>query len=77
MNPTVEYVLEWFHIAMRFTVLANTMHGLKADPEFDDDPADIVKLEVELRRDIGRAKWHVWHGNIPDARPSLLHRMRP
>ncbi len=67
MNPTCEYVLDWFHIAMRFTVLANTMHGLEADPEFDDDPDDIVKLEVELRRDIGRAKWHVWHGNIHDA----------
>ena len=26
-----------------------------------------MKLEVELRRDIGRAKWHVWHGNIHDA----------
>ena len=38
MNPTAEYVLDWFHIAMRFTVLANTMHGLQADPEFDDDP---------------------------------------
>ena len=67
MNPTAEYVLDWFHIAMRFTVLANTMHGLKADPDFDDDPADLVKLEVELRRDVGRAKWHVWHGNIHDA----------
>jgi hypothetical protein len=67
MNPTAEYVLDWFHIAMRFTVLANTMHGLKANPEFDDDPDDIVRLEVELRRDIGRAKWHVWHGNIHDA----------
>ena len=67
MNPTAEYVLDWFHIAMRFTVLANTMHGLQTCPEFDDDPADIVRLEVELRRDIGRAKWHVWHGNIHDA----------
>ncbi len=67
MNPTVEYVLDWFHIAMRFTVLANTMHGLQTDPEFDDDPTDIVKLEVELRRDVGRSKWHVWHGNIRDA----------
>ena len=75
MNPTAEYVLDWFHIAMRFTVLANTMHGLKADPEFDDDPADIVGLEVELRRDIGRAKWHVWHGNIHDALELLSYTM--
>ena len=75
MNPTVEYVLDWFHIAMRFTVLANTMHGLQAVPEFDADPADLVKLQVELRRDIGRAKWHVWHGNIHDALDLLSYTM--
>ena len=75
MNPTCEYVLDWFHIAMRFTVLANTMHGLQTDPEFDDDPADLVKLQVELRRDVGRAKWHVWHGNIHDALDLLGYTM--
>jgi hypothetical protein len=75
LNPTAEYVLDWFHIAMRFTVLANTMHGLQTDPEFDDDPDDIVKLEVELRRDIGRAKWHVWHGNIHDALEVISYTM--
>ncbi len=32
MAPTAEYVLDWFHITMRFTVLANTMKGLSRGP---------------------------------------------
>ena len=44
MKPTVEYVLDWFHIAMRLTVLANTMHDLHTDPEFDDVPMTVWTL---------------------------------
>ena len=32
MARTAEYVLDWFHIVMRFTVLANTMKGLRPIP---------------------------------------------
>jgi hypothetical protein len=44
-----------------------TMIGLRV--------ADIVRLEVELRRDVGRAKWVVWHGNIHDALELLAYTM--
>lgn len=60
MNANAEYVLDWFHIAMRFTVLANTMKGLRDDPD-DEDVAGVADM---LGGDVGRAKWHVWHGNL-------------
>ena len=40
-NATAEYVLDWFYITIRFTVLANTMTGLHnkaADDDDDDEP---------------------------------------
>ncbi len=79
INPTSEYILDWFHIAMRFTVLANTMKGLHDDPDPDDsDEGDsvtdgVVAVAEELRRDVGRAKWHVWHGNLSAALDLLTY----
>ncbi len=32
-NNTAEYVLDWFHLTMRFTVLLNTMKNLRDDPD--------------------------------------------
>ena len=75
-NATAEYVLDWFHITMRFTVLANTMTGLHDQHDDTDDadadgapvevdePGSRVDIADELRREVGRAKWHVWHGNL-------------
>ncbi|MEJ7801424.1 MAG: ISKra4 family transposase, partial [Ilumatobacter sp.] len=67
MNHTAEYVLDWFHIAMRFTVLSNTATNVAwttDDDDNDGDDADICdRLVEEMRADIGRAKWFLWHGN--------------
>jgi len=63
MNTNADYVLDWFHIAMRFTVLANTMKGLRFDPEFVDEPDDVHGLIDGLHRDVTSAKWYLWHGN--------------
>ncbi len=83
INPTSEYILDWFHIATRFTVLANTMKGLHDAPDPDTEPDDsdegdsategVAAVAEELRRDVGRAKWHVWHGNLPDALELLTY----
>ena len=74
MNANAEYVLDWFHIAMRVTVLANTMKGLQPAPDPDDDQDDdrvevagaqpMIDIAEQLRSEIASAKWHVWHGNI-------------
>ena len=67
MNYTSEYVLDWFHIAMRFTVLANTATGVTWTANEDDDiDVDQRCCDVavdEMREAIGRAKWFLWHGN--------------
>jgi len=37
MNYTADYVLDWFHIAMRFTVLTNTTTNITGTANDDDD----------------------------------------
>lgn len=53
-GPRGEYVLDWFHIGMRFQNLTQLAKGLQ---EADDSP----KCEAILK-DIEGAKWHLWHG---------------
>lgn len=66
MNLRAEYVLDWFHIAMRFTVLTNTATGITWTP--DDDEIDVdedwctAKVDA-MPKAFGRAKWFLWHGN--------------
>jgi hypothetical protein len=81
MNPTAEYVLDWFHIAMRFTVLANTLTSVddltpaaNSEPCADtiivddiDDGVVIVGAADNARADVASAKWFLWHGNVHDA----------
>lgn len=64
MNPAAEYVLDWFHIAMRFTVLANTLKGVKDQADEDGDVADIAG---RLPDEVVSAKHLVWHGNVDRA----------
>ena len=68
MNYTADYVLDWFQIAIRFTVLANTATSITLTPS-DDDVDDGVDQqwctgEIDVAREaIGRAKWSLWHCN--------------
>ena len=84
MAPTAEYILDWFHIAMRFTVLANTMKGLSRNPapdpdcdcdcdDIDCDDIDPAEVFDEMHQDLASAKWHVWHGNHHRAEQLLCH----
>ena len=50
-----EYVLDWFHIGMRFQNLTQLAKGLE---EADGSP----KRDAILK-DIEGAKWHLWHGS--------------
>lgn len=62
MHPETEHVLDWFHCAMRFTVLGQFAKGLtSADPE----PGEEVKGLLES------AKWYLWHGNVNQALEAL------
>jgi phage gp29-like protein len=50
-----EYVLDWFHIGMRFQTLTQLAKGLE---ETEDSPT-----REAILKDIDGAKWHVWHGS--------------
>ena len=55
MHPESEHILDWFHLTMRFTVLNQFGKGLiKTNPKEGD----------EFIKNLTRAKWYFWHGNI-------------
>lgn len=63
LHPSSEHVLDWFHVAMRFTVLGQFVKGLPADLKFLKDAAE--RLE--------RAKHHLWHGHAREGDEWLRH----
>lgn len=71
LNPNAEYLLDWFHITMRLTVMSQTAKGLnKKDTELDTD----------IPKELERIKWYLWHGNVfrhlpVNKSPALLKRI--
>jgi hypothetical protein len=55
--PEVEHVLDWFHVAMRLTVLGQMIKSARTEAATAE--AKAAALE--------RIKWLLWHGNAPDA----------
>jgi hypothetical protein len=57
MHPEAEYILDWFHVTMRFTVLNQFAQGfIKSDP----------KEGEEVKKSLESAKWYLWHGNVEE-----------
>lgn len=54
VTPESEHVLDWFHIAMRVTVLQQYARGVAHHDETEG---------VRLLRELERIKWLLWHGN--------------
>ena len=54
VTPEAEHVLDWFHIAMRLTVLEQYARGVAHHDE---------KEGARLLRELERTKWLLWHGN--------------
>jgi hypothetical protein len=61
LNPHAEHLLDWFHLAMRLTVLQQTARG--SPDQIRDEEAD-YPLREPVVRDLERLKWYVWHGNV-------------
>jgi hypothetical protein len=61
LSPEAEHLLDWFHVAMRLTVLQQTAKGL---PETTSDGEDTYTLRDEVVRELERLKWFLWHGNV-------------
>ncbi|WP_341992898.1 ISKra4 family transposase [Azorhizobium sp. AG788] len=62
MSPCAEHLLDWFHIAMRFTVLGQFAKGVA-----QQDAA--VGADVTER--LERIKWRLWHGDAIEAQERL------
>jgi hypothetical protein len=58
LHPQAEHVIDWFHIAMRFTVLKQMAKGISIPGANPDDPDDRPARLLES------AKWFLWHGNV-------------
>lgn len=58
MSPCAEHILDWFHIAMRLTVLGQYAEGLA---HYDCKEAEEVETDLE------KIKWYLWHGNVRQA----------
>jgi hypothetical protein len=52
LSPRSEHILDWFHIAMKITVMMQTAKGLLQE----EYPVFLDKIE--------RIKWFLWHGNV-------------
>jgi hypothetical protein len=55
LNPNTEYLLDWFHITMRITVMNQVAKGLTKRDR---------KLRKFILKDLTSAKWYLWHGNV-------------
>jgi hypothetical protein len=53
LNPFAEYMLDWFHITMRLTVMNQMAKGLPKD-----------ELLKDIEKDLESVKWYLWHGNV-------------
>ncbi len=64
LNPQAERLLDWFHVTMRLTVMANmakSLRPLPPDPDLQSSPSD---LAAEVGKQLERLKWFLWHGNV-------------
>jgi hypothetical protein len=61
LNPQAEHLLDWFHLAMRLTVMQQTAKELPQtiqDKEGTYTPRDPVVNQLE------RLTWPLWHSNV-------------
>ena len=61
LNPQAEHLLDWFHLAMRLTVMQQTAKGL---PLTIQDEEETYTLRDPVVRSLERLKWSLWHGNV-------------
>jgi hypothetical protein len=61
LNPQAEHLLDWFHLAMRLTVMQQTAKGL---PQTIQDEEATYPLRDPVVHQLERLKWALWHGNV-------------
>jgi hypothetical protein len=68
LNSEAEHLLDWFHVAMRLTVLTQTAKGL---PEKVGEGEDQYELRGGVLKHLESIKWYLWHGNTFQALDKL------
>jgi len=58
MSPQATHILDWFHLTMKLTVLEQYAKGLVHCK---------AALGEEIREQIARLKWSLWHGQVDKA----------
>jgi len=56
LYPLAEHYLDWFHVTMRLTVLANRAKSLPPLP-------DVPDFAARIGAGLDKLKWLLWHGN--------------
>ena len=64
LNPQAEHLLDWFHVAMRLTVMQQTAKSL---PETTQDEEMTYEVRAPVTKALERLKWFLWHGNVYQA----------
>jgi hypothetical protein len=56
LHPEAEHLLDWFHIAMRLTIMGQMAKG----------PAlrEVTEAGSDVATQLERVKWYLWHGNV-------------
>ena len=59
--PEADHVLDWFHVAMRFTVLKQYVKGLSAEA------SKLIEDKEKALKELESCKHYLWHGNVEEA----------
>jgi hypothetical protein len=61
LNPQAGHLLDWFHLAMRLTVMQQTAKGL---PDTIQAAEGTCMLRDPMVRSLERLQWSLWRGNL-------------
>jgi len=64
LSPESEYLLDWFHITMRLTVMGQMVKGMTTELKPNNKHPETATVLVNLEKHVESAKWNLWHGNV-------------
>ena len=64
LNAQAEHLLDWFHLTMRITVMANMAKSCRRPRRTRSTRTGPADLAGEVAAQLQRLKWFCWHGNV-------------
>ena len=66
LSPQSEHLLDWFHITMRLTLMAQLVKGMQTElrSSASQETQSVLAVMEKHRESV---KWNLWHGNVPHA----------